>query len=242
MGKEFAFTEIIETAATPEQVWDAIATGPGIDSWFMGHTDLDPGEGGTVRTEAGGGRIPVSTITTWQPPGLLSHRFDGPDGRILAYEFLVEAREGSASTLRVVTSGFLPGDDWADEYEAMGFGLALFFGTLAEYLAAFPGRLARPVTAVRPVVDWPAAWLSLGRSLGLGRAPAQGDEVRIHGESGVVYLVNEHAVGVRTGTAFYRYLRALPGGVMASHHLFSPADFSSTAEPAPWPAGAFEGA
>jgi uncharacterized protein YndB with AHSA1/START domain len=237
MGKEFEFTEIIEAAATPEQVWEAIATGPGIDSWFMGHTDLDPGEGGTVRTEAGGGRIPVSTITTWRPPSLLAHRFDGADGRVLGYEFLVQARQGSAATLRVVTSGFLPGDDWAGEYEAMGFGLGLFYRTLAEYLAWFPGRLARPVTAVRPIGDWPEAWRSLGRSLGLDRAPVQGDHVRIHGESGVIYLVNEHAVGVRTDGAFYRYLRALPGGLMASHHLFAP-----TADPAPWPAGAFEGA
>ena len=33
----------VEVPGTPEQVWDAIATGPGIDSWFMGTTEVDAG-------------------------------------------------------------------------------------------------------------------------------------------------------------------------------------------------------
>ena len=32
--------------ASPEQVWAAIATGPGIDSWFMGRNEVEPREGG----------------------------------------------------------------------------------------------------------------------------------------------------------------------------------------------------
>lgn len=43
----------------------------------------------------------------------------------------------------MVTSGFLPGDDWADEFEAMTLGGALFRRTLLEYLTYFPA--ARPV-------------------------------------------------------------------------------------------------
>ena len=35
--------------ATPEEVWQAIATGPGIDSWFMGRNEVEPGEGGRPR-------------------------------------------------------------------------------------------------------------------------------------------------------------------------------------------------
>jgi hypothetical protein len=30
-------------------VWEAIATGPGLDSWFMGRNEVEPREGGTVR-------------------------------------------------------------------------------------------------------------------------------------------------------------------------------------------------
>ena len=36
MGHEFEADKRAELDATPEQVWEAIATGPGIDSWFMG--------------------------------------------------------------------------------------------------------------------------------------------------------------------------------------------------------------
>jgi hypothetical protein len=48
------------------QVWDAIATGPGIDSWFMGRNEVEPSDGGIVRT-ASGGYTPESTVTTWDP-------------------------------------------------------------------------------------------------------------------------------------------------------------------------------
>ena len=35
------FESEFETAlsASPEQVWEAIATGPGLDSWFMGRNE-----------------------------------------------------------------------------------------------------------------------------------------------------------------------------------------------------------
>ena len=34
MTREFEIKKEVEVDGTPEQVWDAIATGPGIDSWF----------------------------------------------------------------------------------------------------------------------------------------------------------------------------------------------------------------
>ncbi len=41
MGREFDSVDSVEVAAMPEQVWQAIATGPGIDSWFMGRNEVD---------------------------------------------------------------------------------------------------------------------------------------------------------------------------------------------------------
>ena len=38
MAHPFELTHEFEVDATPEEVWQAIATGPGIDSWFMGGT------------------------------------------------------------------------------------------------------------------------------------------------------------------------------------------------------------
>ena len=33
--------------ADPEQVWEALTTGPGMDGWFMGRNHVTPGVGGT---------------------------------------------------------------------------------------------------------------------------------------------------------------------------------------------------
>ena len=92
MGHHFEDHEEAELQATPEQVWEAIATGPGIDSWFMGRNQVEPGEGGTVRTSFGG-YAPESTVTAWEPLKRLAyHSGEAPDGRFVAYEFLIEGR------------------------------------------------------------------------------------------------------------------------------------------------------
>jgi uncharacterized protein YndB with AHSA1/START domain len=235
MGHDFEDRHEAELDATPEQVWEAIATGPGIDSWFMGRNQVEPGPGGTVRT-AFGGYTPVSRVTGWDPPRRLSYRGEvAEDGRVVGYEFLVEGRAGGSTVLRVVTSGFLPGDDWADEYDAMTKGWQMFFRTLVEYLTYFPGRAATPVTAFGPpVTDWDRAWDALRRALGLAGAVAGGDRLRFSPPGlapvdGVVYFVNPHTLGVRTAGGLYRFLRGFQGPMIASHHIFSDVDARSAA-------------
>ncbi|WP_410586853.1 SRPBCC family protein [Amycolatopsis sp. lyj-23] len=232
MGHEFELTDTAEVGATPEQVWDAIATGPGIDSWFMGRNEVEGGTGGTVRG-AFGGYEPEYGIRSWEPPGRLAYgSATGPDGRRIGYEFLVEGRASGSTVIRCVTSGFLPGDDWEDEFEAMTAGGALFFRTLVEYVTHFAGRTAVPVTAFGPPVgDWDRAWTQLGVALGLAGRPAEGERVRL-GREGVVYAVNDQAVGVRTPDAMYRFLRGFHGPMVASHHLFAPGTDPVTEEKA----------
>ena len=226
MGKDFETRLDTALDATPAQVWDAIATGPGISCWFIGRTDI---HGDTVRTSFGDGWIPTGTVTTRDEPHHFTYRSDtAPDGRFIAYEYLVEGREHSATTLRTVTSGFLPGDDWTAEYEAMQYGTELFFATLVEYLRHFPGRTATPVTAFGPpITDWPAAWHKLHDALGLDPAPRPGDTTA---DGGQVYFTNPHTLGIRTPNGLYRYLRGLHGAMIADHALLTPAD----ADPATW--------
>ena len=58
-------------------------------------------------------------MTAWDPARRFAYRSgEAPDGRFIAYEFLIEGRAGGSTVLRTVTSGFLPGDDWAEEFEA----------------------------------------------------------------------------------------------------------------------------
>ncbi|HET6710128.1 SRPBCC domain-containing protein [Amycolatopsis sp.] len=222
MGHEFELTDAAEVAATPEEVWDAIATGPGIDSWFMGRNEVEGGTGGTIRG-AFGAYQPEYRIREWDPLEKLVYGSEtAPDGRRIAYEFLIEGRDSGSTVIRCVTSGFLPGDDWADEFEAMTTGGELFFRTLVEYVTHFAGRTATPVTAFGPPVrDWDEAWTRLGAALGLPARPAVGDRVRI-GQDGVVYAVNDQTVGVRTADAMFRFLRGFHGPMVAGHHLFAP--------------------
>src|SRR5205823_7133648 len=53
MAHRFEITKDVEVGATPEEVWEAIATGPGMDSWFMGQSEVEPREGGRARWRIG---------------------------------------------------------------------------------------------------------------------------------------------------------------------------------------------
>jgi uncharacterized protein YndB with AHSA1/START domain len=218
MGHQFAQHHEAEVPASLDEVWAAIATGPGIDSWFMGRNEVTADAVRTVFGEY----APELAITEWDP----AHRFaygsgHAPDGRFIAYEFLIEGRAGASTVLRTVTSGFLPGDDWADEFEAMTLGGELYFRTLVEYLTHFAGRFAAPVTAFGPPgTSWSRDRSLLCRELGLAEPPQPGDPVQIGPADGVVYFANAHAIGVRTPDALYRFMRGFAKPVIAAHHLF----------------------
>ena len=46
-GRRWVQSEV-EVPGTPEEVWDAIATGPGVSSWFF-PTEIEGREGGLCR-------------------------------------------------------------------------------------------------------------------------------------------------------------------------------------------------
>jgi len=227
MGHPFENRQEAEVPATPDEIWAAIATGPGIDSWFMGRNEVQPGAGGTVRTVFGE-YAPELDVTAWDPARRFAYRSgEAPDGRFIAYEFLIEGRAGGSTVLRTVTSGFLPGDDWADEFEAMTLGGEMYFRTLVEYLTYFAGRCAAPVTAFGPPgTTWTRDRTLLCRALGLPESVGRGDPVscaadQIGPVDGVVYVVNAHTIGIRTQDALYRFLRGFGKPAMAAHELFA---------------------
>lgn len=234
MGHEFERREQAELDATPEQVWEAIATGPGISSWFMGRNEVRPGPEGSVRTIFGG-YTPELAVSAWDPPHRFAYGGDpAEDGRFIAYEFLIEGRGAASTVLRAVTSGFLPGDDWETEYDAMTKGDAMFFRTLVQYLTHFAGRTATPITAFGPPVpDWHRAWALLRNELGLSGTASAGDRVGfsragLPAVDGVVYYVNPDTLGVRTSDALYRFLRGFRGPMIASHNIFAEIDQAET--------------
>ena len=227
MGRPFENRSEAEVPASPDEAWAAIASGPGIDSWFMGHSEVQPGPDGTVRTVFGE-YAPSLGVTAWDPARRFAYRSgEAPDGRFIAYEFLIEGRAGGSTVLRTVTSGFLPGDDWAEEFEAMTLGGEMYFRTLVEYLSHFAGRFAAPVTAFGPPgTAWARDRALLCRALGLPEDPKPGDRATLirNGTGpieGVLYFANAHTIGVRTHDALYRFLRGFARPAIAAHHLFA---------------------
>jgi uncharacterized protein YndB with AHSA1/START domain len=236
----------VELDATPDEVWRAIATGPGIATWFVPH-EVEPREGGTVEQDYGGGFTTRGRVTAWEP----GHRFayggfeqagDGsPD---YAYEFLVEGRDGGGTVLRFVQSGFLDGADWDDEYDSFDAGWSLFLGNLRSYLRHFPGLPARNAVAMSYTAGKARdIWPEVHRALGLAGHPSVGDVVTLAPAgpapiTGVVDVANEEFVGVRSDHGLHRIgVEGENGcGVSAYHYVYGrPVDAAAlTAEWQHW--------
>jgi uncharacterized protein YndB with AHSA1/START domain len=163
----------VEVPGTPAEVWQAIATGPGISSWFV-PTELEGRVGGTTTSSFGPGMDAVASITVWDPPHryVAESRDDmGLDGPTVATEWIVEARSGGACTVRVVHSWFTSSDAWDDQFEGHTYGWRSFFRVLRLYLASFSGQPNASFqvigVAAEPKAD---AWAAMTDPLGLGGA------------------------------------------------------------------------
>ena len=227
MTHPFEIEQELTLPASPEQVWEAIATGPGIDSWFMGRNEVEPREGGVAAMDTGGQRA-EALITAYEPGKRFATRTPtAGDGRFMAFEYLIEGRGGGSTVLRIVHNGML-GDDWQDEYDALRRGWPFHLHTLREYLAHFPGRTGVPVFAFAPLQDRSAqeAREALTRELSLSAPVAVGD--RAHAEpaglpplDGDVVWTDDERIEVRTVDGIYTFHHG-PGVALMFHHLFGP--------------------
>lgn len=166
----------VEVPGTPEQVWQAIATGPGISSWFI-PTQVDERVGGSVVSNFGPGMESVATVTEWNPPvRFVAESEDlGPKAPKVATEWIVEARSGGTCVVRVVNSLFTDSDAWDNTLEGWEGGWPGFFGLLKMYLTHWPGQKC---SAFRLMGMAPApeakAWKTLTDALGISGAPLAG--------------------------------------------------------------------
>jgi len=196
----------VEVPGSPEQVWQAIATGPGISSWFV-PTTVEERVGGAFTADFGMGIESTSTITEWEPP----HRFVkdgdgmGENAPPVATEWIVEAKSGGTCVVRVVHSWFASTDDWDGEWESVEKGWVDFFNILRLALTHFPGQ---PCSAFDAAGMGDAdAWAALTGPLGLTDV-ASGQEVKnellagkvaiaSHGdEKQVMLLTSEPGTGI----------------------------------------------
>ncbi len=190
-----------EVAGTPEQIWELIASGPGISAWFMPAT-VEPRVGGAIEQRHAPGEEGLSRgeITAFEPPRrfVYEERFEGST---VATEFLVEAQAGGSCVVRVVTHGLTTDDDAFVDGMVAGWTQSL--ATLAARVEAFDGlpvgfeRLWAPADGTLE-----EAWGQLLGAIGLTGARA-GETVTVRADGlpplrGTVAVVVDHGLVLRT--------------------------------------------
>ena len=157
-----------EVPGTPEQVWQYIATGPGISSWFV-PTEVEEREGGAVVFHLGEGMDSTGIVTGWQPPGRFAYEEPdwSPGAPPLATECLVETRSGGICVVRIVHSLFTSSAEWDDQVEGFEAGWTPFIEVLRQVLTHFPGQRCASFRVMSPVpVPEAEAWEALQGALG----------------------------------------------------------------------------
>ena len=165
-----SLTVEFEVAGTPEEVWQAIATGPGISSWFV-PTEIEERDGKPVAVKVNfGGMEMRSEVTAWVPPRTFSRTAAGwlPGSPPLADEWTVEARGGGVCVVRIVQSLFASTDEWDIQLESANAGFASFLKLLQLYLQHFRGQSSamKEFRAPAPGTD-EASWGALTAALGM---------------------------------------------------------------------------
>ena len=161
----------VEVPGTPEEVWQAIATGPGISSWFVpAEFEERDGKPIALTVNFGPGMEARSVVTAWDPPRMFANESDGwmPGSPPIANEWSVEARGGGICIVRIVHSLFASTDDWDNQLEATTSAWPAFLRTLRIYLTHFRGQRSAIVQETNPVTCTEAeAWETLTAGLGL---------------------------------------------------------------------------
>ena len=168
-GRHWVQVEV-EVPGTPEEVWQAIATGPGIPSWFV-PAEFEEGDGKpvAVKLNFGPGMESRSVVTAWDPPRMFAAQGEGWGGSPpIADEWRVEARGGGICVVRVVHSLFASTDDWDNQLEGTESGWPGFFRILRIYLTHFRGQRSALMQWIAPAAGTEAeAWETLTTALGL---------------------------------------------------------------------------
>ena len=233
MTHPFEVRDEIAVDATPDEVWAAIAAGPGVDSWLMGRTEVDSAS--KTSTFEMFGEVSRSSITAWEP----GHRFatqedKKPDGTFMAMEWLIESRDGGGATVRFVHSGLL-GDDWEAEYNGLSVGDRAYLKKLAVYLEHFAPRIGK-ASLFLPGPVTKDSWAAMTAAVGAGADAADGQPARlavpgIEPVDGTVeFTFPPSFVGMRTGDAMYALIHGYNDMVFATAHYFDDRDRSAETE------------
>ena len=223
----------VEVPGTPEEVWKAIATGPGISSWFVpAEFEERDGKPVAVKMNFGPGMESRAVVTVWDPPRMFAREADGwvPGSPPIATEFSVEARAGGVCVVRVVNSLFASTDDWDKQLEGAESGWPGAFRVLRLYLTHFRGQRSAVMQVMAGVAGTKLqAWATLTAALGLsgvGAGQRWAAPAGVPALGGVVEHVSQSPFGVLLrldkpgpGTAALGIM-TLPGMVMVTFNFY----------------------
>ena len=183
-GRRFIAVET-EVPGTPEEVWQAIATGPGITAWFV-PTQMEERAKGSILMNFGPGMESKAEVQEWDAPRRFTAVNEGgmgPGSPPMATEWTVETKSGGTCRVRVVHSWFADTDDWDKQFESVENGWPAFFRILKNYMTYFRGQECTqiPLMAFSPGTR-DAAWDAFGGPLGLVGATA-GQSVESSGDA-----------------------------------------------------------
>lgn len=170
-GKRWVEMEFL-VPGTPEQVWHAMATGPGNAAWFI-RAEIEEKIGGTLAFHFAPDVTSGGTVTQWEPP----HRFGyvevgwAENAPPVATEITIIARSGNQCLVRMVHSLFSTTDDWDDQMEGFESGWSGFIEVLRLYLSHHAGQTAASFQiGAEAQGEALATWQKLLRGIGQGSA------------------------------------------------------------------------
>lgn len=166
----------VEVPGSPELVWEAIASGPGVSSWFV-PTEIEGKPGGAITANFGPGMESTSTVKEWNPPHDFTAEGSGmsPEAPPMATQWIVEAKSGGTCIVRVVHSWFASSDEWDSQFESVEQGWSAFFKILRLKLENFPGQPSAAFDMAGMGGD--DAWTVISRPFGLSE-PKVGQTVQ----------------------------------------------------------------
>jgi uncharacterized protein YndB with AHSA1/START domain len=167
-GKRWVEMEFI-TPGTPEQVWQAMATGSGNTAWFT-KAKVDEHVGGRIHLDFGPNGTSTGEVTIWDPPFRFGYveREWSEGAPPVATEITVTSRSGDRCVVRMVHSLFASTDDWDDQLEGFESGWPGFFEVLRVYLSHFADEKAACFHVMGSAEgDQLSIWKRLTETLGL---------------------------------------------------------------------------
>lgn len=194
-GRRWVEMEVL-LPGTPEQVWQAMATGDGNAAWFT-RGIIEEKVGGKLTFHFGAAGESKGEVTGWEPP----HRFAyvetewSPGAPPVATEITITARSGGECLVRMVHSLFTSSEEWDGQMEGFENGWPGFFEILRLYLRHFAGMPASSAIAMtRCRGDAGEFWRRMVDALGLAGCSVDDSAVLpepLGGSPGTVELIRQ---------------------------------------------------